>query len=159
MSIDKVLKEEIIEFFSHHPTKQSARNFLTRRLSQSEARGREEERKMVIGEIKDNLAVIKKGTTGAMRTAISSIEAMWALHTDPAYKDIYKSSKEFKEAKSKAEIDLVDRIIAFRSQYIYDKYSSLGQQDNKINAEYFTEEGKLLEKIKSDLLTKLGGTK
>lgn len=114
-----------------------------------------EERKLVVGEIKDNLRVIKKGTTGDMRTAISSVEAMWALNTDPEYRAIYKSSDEYKKDITKAEIKLIERLISFRSPYVYDKYSSLGQQGNQINSEYFIEEGKLLESIRTDLLASL----
>lgn len=130
-------------------------HFVETIISHSVQEAKAEERKLVVGEIKDNLRVIKKGTTGDMRTAISSVEAMWALNTDPEYRAIYKSSDEYKKDITKAEIKLIERLISFRSPYVYDKYSSLGQQGNQINSEYFIEEGKLLESIRTDLLASL----
>ena len=44
----------------HQPEEKIIKTIIRKLTSQAEARGREEERKMVIGEIKDNLAVIKK---------------------------------------------------------------------------------------------------
>lgn len=67
----------------------------------------------------------------------------------------YKSFDEYKKDITKAEIKLIERLISFRSPYVYDKYSSLGQQGNQINSEYFIEEGKLLESIRTDLLASL----
>lgn len=136
-------------------TQREVKDFIRTLLSHSVQEAKAEERKLVVGEIKDNLRVIKKGTTGDMRTAISSVEAMWALNTDPEYRAIYKSSDEYKKDITKAEIKLIERLISFRSPYVYDKYSSLGQQGNQINSEYFIEEGKLLESIRTDLLASL----